>query len=84
MAECAPGVIHPYHWLIHVLGIVFFKRLSSETARPIFTRFHMGPSVEDILTIYLNGYTPLNKMVAMSILGKNTINNSSSPKPRNI
>ena len=44
----------------------------SETASPIFTRFYMGPSLKGMLTIYLNGSTPLNKMAAMPIYGKNT------------
>ena len=41
----------------------------------------MGPSVERVLTISLNRSTPLNKMAAMPIYGKNT-EKSSSPEPR--
>ena len=46
--------------------IVFF----SETAYTVFTRFHMGPSVERMLTICSNGSAPLNKMAAMPIYGR--------------
>ena len=37
----------------------------SETARPIFTRFHMGPTLERLLSIYSNGSAPLNKIAAI-------------------
>ena len=35
-----------------------------------FTRFHMMPSVERLMTICVNGSAPLNKMAAMPIYGK--------------
>ena len=35
-----------------------------------FSRFHMGPSVEEILSIYSNGFTLSNKMAAMPTYGK--------------
>ena len=44
----------------------------TETACPIFTRFHMGPSFKGMLTICSNGSAPLNKMAAKPIHGKNT------------
>ena len=37
---------------------------------PVFTRFHMGPFVEVIVTICSNGFAQLNNMVAMPIYGK--------------
>ena len=33
----------------------------------------MGPSVERLLTMYLNVSVPLNKMVTMPIYGKNIL-----------
>ena len=36
----------------------------------VFTRFHMGPSVEEMLTVCLNGSAALNKMAAMPIYGQ--------------
>ena len=47
---------------------VFF----SKTALTIFIRFHIGPSVEGMLTICSNGSALLNKMAAMPVYGKNT------------
>ena len=35
-----------------------------------FTRFHMGPSVEEILTFFFNRSNSLNKFAAMPIYGK--------------
>ena len=35
-----------------------------------FTRFHMGPPVEGLLIICLNGFALVNKMAAMPIYGK--------------
>ena len=49
-----------------------FEMSSSLKPLAIFTRFNMGPSVERILTISSYGSTPLNKMAAMPICGKNT------------
>ena len=42
----------------------------SETACPIFTRFHMGPSVEEVLTICSKGSAPLIKIATMPVYGK--------------
>ena len=42
----------------------------SETASTVFTRFHIGPSIERMLTVCSNGSAPLNKMAAMPIYGK--------------
>ena len=42
--------------------IVQFLNAFSETAGAIFTRFHMGSSVERVLTICLNGSASLNEM----------------------
>ena len=39
-----------------------FQNVFSETAWPIFTIFHMGQSVENVLTICSNGSAPLNYM----------------------
>ena len=51
---------------IHVfLNVFFFK-----TTQAIFTRFHMEPCVERVLTICSNDFAPLNKMAAMPIYGK--------------
>ena len=36
----------------------------------LFEQFHMGFSVETVLTICLNGFAPLNKIAAMPIYGK--------------
>ena len=47
----------------------------SETARPIFTRFHMGPSVEGVLLVCSNGSDPLNKMLIMAYMVKITLKN---------
>ena len=35
-----------------------------------FNQIHMGPFVEMVLTIWSNGFAPLNKMAAMPIYGK--------------
>ena len=35
-----------------------------------FIRFHMGPFVERLLTMWSYGSAPLNKMAAMPIYGK--------------
>ena len=35
--------------------------------KPIFTRFHMEPSVEEVLLVCPNGSAPLNKIAAMPI-----------------
>ena len=43
----------------------FFK-----TASIVFTRFHMEPSVERMLTICSNGSAPFKKTAAMPIYGK--------------
>ena len=42
----------------------------SESAGTIFTRSHMGHSVERMLTNFSNGSAPLNKIAAMPIYGK--------------
>ena len=42
----------------------------SDTALPVFTRFHMGPSVGGMLTICSNSSATLDKMAAMPIYGK--------------
>ena len=42
----------------------------SGTASTVFTRFHLRPSVEKMLTICSNGSAPLNKMAAMPIYDK--------------
>ena len=39
--------------------------VSSETAGPVFTRFHMGPSVQGLLSICLSGSALLNKMATV-------------------
>ena len=45
----------------------------------------MGPSAEDVLTIYLNGSAPLNKIVVMPIYDKKkNTKKSSSPEPRKL
>ena len=45
--------------------------------------FYSGPSVERILTICLNGSVPLNKMTAMPIYSKDTLE-SFSPEQRKL
>ena len=52
--------------------VYFLNVFFSEIAEAIFTIFHKWPSVKRVLTISLNGSTPLNKMAAISIYGKNT------------
>ena len=49
----------------------------SETAGPVFTRFHMGTSVEGALTVCPNGSAPLNNMAVMPIYGKTQLKSSS-------
>ena len=39
-------------------------------APPFFTRFHMGPYIEGLLTIFSNGSASLNKIATMPINGK--------------
>ena len=53
----------------------FLNVFFSETARAIFTIYHMGPSGERVLMICSNGSEPLNKMAAMLIYvyGKNIL-----------
>ena len=46
--------------------------LRSNDDMTYFTRFHMDPSVEGVLTVCSNGSALSNKMVAMPIYGKNT------------
>ena len=55
---------------IYRCKIIKSLNVLSETAGPILTRFHMGPSVEGMLTICSNCSAPLNKMAAMPIYGK--------------
>ena len=52
--------------------VLFLNTFSSEIGWAIFARFHMGPSVQRVLTICLIGSAPLNKMAAMPFYGKNT------------
>ena len=52
---------------ILILNVIF-----TETTLAIFTRFHMGLSIERVLIICLNGSLPLNKMADMPIYGKKT------------
>ena len=40
---------------------------SSKTTRPVFTRYHTGPSFEGVLSIFSNRSASLNKMAAMPI-----------------
>ena len=49
--------------------------LQSKTAWAIFTRFHMGPSVEKTLAINLNRFASLNKMAVMLIYDKKHFKN---------
>ena len=48
-----------------------FKCNFLETACPILTRFHIGSSVEVVISIS-NGSALLNKMAAMPIYGNNS------------
>ena len=64
------GVICPCPWAMYKYKIMKSLNVSSENAGTIFTRFHMEPSVERMLTICSNGSVPLNKMAAMPINGK--------------
>ena len=65
------GVICPCPLVINMYKIMkSLKVFFSETPWTVFTRFHMGPSVERMLTIFSNGFVPLNKMAAMPIYGK--------------
>ena len=51
-------------------------------AWPVFTRFHIGPFVEGVLSLCFNDTASLlNKMAAMPIYGKNT-EQKFSPEPR--
>ena len=50
--------------------IVKSLNIFSETVSTVFTRFHIGPSIERMLTVCSNGSAPLNKMAAMPIYGK--------------
>ena len=60
------GVICPSSWAIYMYKIVkFFDVFFSETSWTFFIRFHMWPSVERMLTVWSNGFTPLNKMAVM-------------------
>ena len=45
----------------------------SSSLKPIFPRFHIIPSIDEILTIYSNDFAPLNKMATMPIYGKKHI-----------
>ena len=42
----------------------------SKTTLPVFTKFHMGPSVEVMLAHCSNGSASLNKMAAIPIYDK--------------
>ena len=67
-----PGVIYHCPWAIYMYKIMKILNVFSETAWANFTRIHIGPSVERILTICSKDCAPLNKMAAMSLYGKNT------------
>ena len=41
----------------------------------MFTRFHIGISVEEVLSIFSNGFALLNKMSTIPIYGKTTLKN---------
>ena len=63
--------------------MILLNTLSSEIRWPIFTKFHVDPTVETGLKVCSNGYTPLT---VMPIYGKMMIikkkAHSSSSKPR--
>ena len=44
----------------------------SVTPEPMFFKFHVELSVKRELKIFINGHSPLIKMAAMPIYGKNT------------
>ena len=67
------GVICPFPGL-YTCKIMKYSKFISETASPIFTRFHMGPSIEEILTICSNGSVRFNKMAVKPIYGKTLTN----------
>ena len=77
---CPLGIICPCPWAIYMYKIVYC--LFSETAWAIFTRFHMGPSVEMVLPICSNSFAPVNNIAAMPIYGKNIF--WSFPEPRKL
>ena len=67
------------HSVLQTPALVF-NVFFSEIAGAIFNRFHMGPSVERVLTICSNGSALMNKMVAMPIYGKKHLKIFSSTK----
>ena len=50
--------------------VELFNSSSLKPPERNFTIFHMGPSVEVVLTICSNGSAPSNKMAIMSMYGK--------------
>ena len=44
---------------------------SSETARPIKTKFYMQHQLEGVINVYINNSGHMTKMAAMPIYGKN-------------
>ena len=66
---------------IHVYNLVILNVFYSETVWPVFTRFHIGPSVKRVLSVCSYGSASFNKMSAMFIYGKNT---EKPPEPRKL
>ena len=65
-----PMVICLCPWAVYMYKITQSLNDFSETALPVFSRFHMEPSVEEVLSVYSNGSAPLNKLATMPICGK--------------
>ena len=59
------------------------NNFSSETPGPVFFKLPLESSVNGVLKVYTNGFSPLIKMATMPIYGKNT-EKSSSPEPRKL
>ena len=65
-----PGVCAHAPGLHECIKLCIFFNVFFETTSAVFIRFHIGPSVERIVTIYSNVSAPLNKMAIMPIYGK--------------
>ena len=66
----SPRVFCPCPWAIYMHKMWSLNVFFSETDWPIFTRFHIGLSVEGVLSICLNSSALSNKVSTMPLYGK--------------
>ena len=64
-------VIFPFPCAVYMYKIMILLNFSSETTWPVFTKFHVDPTVETGLTACSNGQAPLT---VIPMYGKKIIN----------